>query len=227
MTQLSSATVHYATILNAVMQIGEPCTHHQVTQYIGIDPTTYDMSTRLWNITNAGHLSKIKKKGERLNYYAMNKSGETFLVANSDCIQPKGQLELIPAKEAKPRKTLKKPAPIPKPEPEPILSVPANKAFEEMSALIEANDKMNTALEKAEGIFAELLDEINLDAISVDILGMPLIDARKKKWKGLFASIAQLVFDNADTHSLITDFHLQLDEVLREKYGHENENEAT
>ena len=107
------------------------------------------------------------------------------------------------------------------------MSVSATKAFDEFSVVVEANDKMNTALERCEEVLSEILDELDIDAISVDILGMPLIDAQNKKWKGLFASIAQLVFDNAVTHNLIKNMHIQVDTVLREKYGKQDENETS
>lgn len=188
-----------------------------VNQLLQIENSGYDMSTRLWNIAKSGLLKKEKPEGKLANFYTITEEGTSYLIENKDTLQKPGTIRMT-IKAVKPRKK-KEPTP---PQADPALSQSATQALDEMSILLDANDKMNIALEKVEEILSDLLDEIDINAISVDVLGMPLIDAQKRKWKGLFASIAKVVFDNALTHTQIRKFHAEIDETLRAKYGEQN-----
>ena len=220
---LKHSAVTTATILNAFSKQNKACTNNEILAFVGLTRDQYDMSTRLFNLAQNGYLKKTKKKGEHRNLYEVTPKGMVHLRDHSAEIQRSGQLELLPKAKAKVK--INKPV-IQPPELEPVLSSSATKAFDELSILITANDAMNTALEKCEQILTDVVDDVDIESISQDILGMPVVDARSKKWKGLFASIAQLVFDNAATYDLISDIQSQLDMTLREKYGEQSESKV-
>lgn len=221
--EYASATVSIATILHTVAKSPHAMSHSSISEAVGIDPTKYDMATRLWNIADKGYLIKEKIGGR--NVYKISKEGGDYLKANKDKVQEPGNFNPVKRKAIKKRNAAKKP------EPEPIqqeltLSKTSAAAFDGISDLINFNEEMNHALEAIEAILSDVIAAAEDSTPSLDLLGMPLIDARKKKWKGIFADIANVVFDNADTLTFITELHQEIDETLRGKYDYQDADEA-
>lgn len=228
---MNQAMVTAATILSVLAKESRPIPGRMIAKQVEIDPTQYDMSTRLWNLSNKGLLKKEKRKGSNINLYSINKEGKAYLQDHKAEVQTIGQYEFIPIKPHKKRKSpaKKKPEPVPKEE-EQILSKASTAAFDGISDLININEEMNQALESVANILAEIIENAEEVIAANDLLGMPLIDARKKKWKGIFADIAGIVFDNADTLELIKATYQTIDEILRVKYDyedHENSEDET
>lgn len=220
----SDGAINIATILDVVKTHGKPIAHQAITAALHVESLDYDMATRCWNIWNKGYLQKKKAGSKHLNLYTLSEDGEKFLKEWKDEIQKPKDIQFIPKKEFMSRSQKKKPAPAP--EQEQVLSKTSLAAFDGIETIITANEAMNEALEECEHILNEIIKKELINA-SDELLGMPLVDARNKKWKGLFANIANVVFDNADTMAMIKDIHSNIDTVLRAKYDYEDEKNTT
>lgn len=218
---ISSATINAATIIDCLANSAKSMTANEVADALKIDKTKYDMNTRLWNLGNQNLLKK--RKSGRRNKYSPTKIGLDFLEANKDEVQEPGKFEIIEKKPYTPRGSYNKKKPEPEPkEEEQVLSKVSTAAFEGISDLINFNEEMNQCLETVEMMLAQIIDTAEENSPANDLLGMPLIDARKKRWKGIFADIAQVVFDNADTLELIKKIHDEIDGILRVKYDYQD-----
>ena len=220
---LASQTITYGTIIDLIEKT-RPLTHTEVADLIKIDPTEYDMSTRLWNMAKSGLLKKTKFPGDRRNRYTVTPQGKEYLKHHRFEIQKPGKYKPIKAGSTKKHQ----PTPQQKPQDEQLLlSKISMTATEGIGQLVELNEALNLSLEQAEEILCNTIGEGEKLLGNADkILGMPLAEARKKNWPGIFNDVAQLALDNIETLSTIKELHAKIDDMLRNKYDYADDTDT-
>jgi len=144
-SNISSATINRATLIQAVKLAGKPVNSSEVAA-ICQAPDGYPMNQIMGNCKKHGYFNADKTgmyRGKPLNCYTVSEHGEEYLKKHSEHIQEFGEYEII-YKESKPQeKSSQSKLPLTS---EPVFSPMVQEAMRELESVATMNEQARNCL---------------------------------------------------------------------------------
>ena len=146
--QISAATIHRATILQALVDIGKPSYADEINEII-LAPKGYPLSATLHNICKAGFMKKIETgtrmfRGRVVKQFELSEKGLEYLNDMHSYVQPYGNYKIITTTEYENNK--KQPALPLEPQASVVVSPVVKKAMDELAQVASINEHAHNCL---------------------------------------------------------------------------------
>ena len=146
--RISASTIHRATIIQALSDIGKPCYVEEVSEVLQ-PPKGYPTSATLHNMCKAGFVTKVEggdrmMRGRKVKQFEPSEKGLKYLNEMLNYVQPYGDYKIITTLEA--ANNSQQPALPLEPQAPAVVSPVVKKAMDELAQVASINEHAHNCL---------------------------------------------------------------------------------